>query len=236
MTAEHNGADALMAAITGEALSDEARADTAFMAEHRKAEADVALLREQLGIIGDALGAEGRPQRQPAPVRAPRDWRRARRFAFGSLATAAVATVLAGMGWLVTQAGSGGGEDSSSASGAKADASARSPFSSAGYLACARLVAEGDVTKVERLPGATEQERITLHVTRSYKPEKAQKKVTFVIEEAAVQKALHKGDHILVAIPQHAAASDYVLVGEQSIARERARLDRALKESAGIAC
>src|SRR2546430_465015 len=99
MPAEHNGADALMAAITGEALSEEARADTAFMAEHRRAEADVALLREQLGIIGDALGAEERPQRQSAPVRAPRDRGRARRFAFGSLAAAAVATVLAGMGW-----------------------------------------------------------------------------------------------------------------------------------------
>ncbi|GAA3824115.1 hypothetical protein GCM10022403_066940 [Streptomyces coacervatus] len=240
MTAEYDGADALMAAITGEEPSDEARADAAFMAEHRKAVADVALLREQLGIIGDALGAQERPQRLSAPVRAPRDWRRARRFAFGSLAAAAVATVLAGMGWLATQAGSGASEDSGSASGAKADASARSPMSSPGYLACAGLVAEGDVTEVERVPGAAGQERITLDVTRSYKPEKAGKKVTFVVEEEAVQKArdkaLHKGDHILVAIPQHGAPSDYVLVGEQSIARERAGLEQALKESAGVTC
>jgi len=236
MTAEHNGADALMAAITGEELTDQARADAAFMAEHRGAVADVALLREQLGLIGDALAQDAPAPQKPPPVRVPRDWRRARRVAFGSLAVAAVATVLAGMGWLVTQAGSGASEDSGTASGSKADTAARSPFSSPGYLACTRLVAEGDVTEVEQVPGAAEQERITLHVTRSYKPQKAKKEVTFVLDESAGQKALHKGDHILVAIPRHAATAEYVLVGESSVARERAGLDRALAESAGLAC
>ncbi|WP_406321670.1 hypothetical protein [Streptomyces sp. NBC_00519] len=242
MTAEHethemyDGTDALMAAITGEELPAETRADAAFMADHRRATADVALLREQLGIIGNALAEDARPQEEPAPVRAPRNWRPVRRFAFGSLAVAAVATVLAGMGWLVVQAGSGANEDSGSASGAKADTSARSPFSSPGYLACARLVAEGEVTDVEQLPGASEQDRITLHVTRSYKPEKAEKQLTLVIDEGALQKALHKGDRILVAVPQHAVTPDYVLVGEKSIAGERAGLGRALPESAGISC
>ncbi|MGF0171542.1 hypothetical protein ACQF36_13840 [Streptomyces sp. Marseille-Q5077] len=61
------GVDALMAAITGEPLTDEARADAAFMAEHRSAAADVALLREQLGIIGHAL-TEPMPA-SPAPER-----------------------------------------------------------------------------------------------------------------------------------------------------------------------
>lgn len=70
MTAEHDGhegregrdeqggddgMDALLAVLADEPLSDEARADAAFMAAHRSAQADVALLREQLGIIGDAL-------------------------------------------------------------------------------------------------------------------------------------------------------------------------------------
>lgn len=63
------GVDALLAAITGEPLTDEARADAAFMAEHRSAAADVALLREQLGIIGHAL-AEPMPP-APAPGHAP---------------------------------------------------------------------------------------------------------------------------------------------------------------------
>ncbi|RPF33539.1 hypothetical protein [Streptomyces sp. TLI_185] len=240
MTAEHNSVDALTAAITGEELPDEARADSAFVAEHRRATAEVALLRQQLGIIGDALAEEPRPERTPAPVRAPRDWRRARRFAFGSLAVAAVATVLAGMGWLVTQAGSGSSDDASSASGAKADTAARSPFSSPGYLACTRLVAEGEVTQVEPVPGTAEQERITLDVTRSYKPEESKKEskkeVTLVIEEETLRKALHKGDHILVAVPPQSTVPDYVIVGEKSIARERAGLVRALPESAGVTC
>ena len=242
MTAEHNGADALMAAITGEELSDEARADTAFMAEHRKAEADVALLREQLGIIGEALARDARTQEKPAPVRTPRPARpRVRRFALAGLAVAAAAGVLSGMGWLLAQAGggasslsSGGSEDS----GAKAADSPGpgSAFDSPGYLACARLVAEGEVARVEQLPGNADQERITLDVTRSYKPEKGKKELTFLVEEELVQKALHKGDHILVAIPQGSATPDYVLVGEKSIARERAGLDQALQESANVSC
>ncbi|EGX56000.1 hypothetical protein SZN_30107, partial [Streptomyces zinciresistens K42] len=45
MGAEHGGTDPLMAAITGEPLSPEDRADAAFTAEHRAAAADVAVLR-----------------------------------------------------------------------------------------------------------------------------------------------------------------------------------------------
>jgi hypothetical protein len=248
MTAEHethemyDGTDALMAAITGEELPEEARADAAFVAEHRRATADVALLRQQLGIIGDALAEQQpRPERTPAPVRAPRDWHRARRFAFGSLAVAAVATVLSGLGWLVVQAGNGADSmagGSSEDSGAKSASSAGtgSAFSSPGYLACARLVAEGKVTEVEPVPGVAGQERITLDVTRSYKPEKSEKELTLVIEEETVEKALHKGDHILVAVPRQSAVPDYVIVGEKPIARERAALTHALPESADATC
>jgi len=240
MTADHNSVDALMAAITGEELPEEARADSAFVAEHRRATADVALLRQQLGIIGDALAEEPRPERTPAPVRAPRDWRRARRFAFGSLAVAAVATVLSGLGWLLVQANSGvdsmSGGSADSASKADRNAEAGSAFSSPGYLACTRLVAEGEVTAVEPVHGTAEQERITLDVTRSYKPEESKKEVTLVIEEETLRKALHKGDHILVAVPPQSTVPDYVIVGEKSIARERAGLVRALPESAGVTC
>ncbi|MFF7470172.1 hypothetical protein [Streptomyces sp. NPDC008092] len=72
MTAEHEGAagageyagmDALMAAVTDEPLPDEARRDAAFMAEHRSAEADVAVLREQLAWLAQALtGQEPMPE------------------------------------------------------------------------------------------------------------------------------------------------------------------------------
>ncbi|MEU4032528.1 hypothetical protein [Streptomyces collinus] len=75
MTAEHEGAkgareyagmDALMAAITGDPLPEEARRDPAFLTEHRAAEADVALLRDQLARLADALTGE-EPGERPAP-------------------------------------------------------------------------------------------------------------------------------------------------------------------------
>ncbi|MGW2945156.1 hypothetical protein ACWDAF_25905, partial [Streptomyces sp. NPDC001226] len=95
MAAEYDGADALMAAITGEPLPEAARADAEFMAGHRAAAADVALLREQLSAIGDVLAAP--PAGAPSPVtarsrpRAPRPARPVRRgralgIAVGSLA------------------------------------------------------------------------------------------------------------------------------------------------------
>ncbi|MDQ1029242.1 hypothetical protein QF035_006824 [Streptomyces umbrinus] len=56
--AEYEGMDALMAALTDEPLPEDARDDAEFLAEHRSALADVALLREQLRLMGDTLAAE----------------------------------------------------------------------------------------------------------------------------------------------------------------------------------
>ncbi|MFE7171518.1 hypothetical protein [Streptomyces sp. NPDC057616] len=238
MAAEHNGTDALMAALTGEELSDEARADAAFMTGHRAAEADLALLREQLALIGDALAAQAPPRPEPAPVRAPRDRHRVRRFAFAAVTVAAVGGMLAGMAWLVAQNG-GSGSASSASGDAKAAPSAAadgSSLASPARLACMRLVAEGDVTDVKPVPAVTGQERVTLHVTRSYKPARSPKEVVFVLEQGLVEKALHKGDRILVALPEHSAVADRVVVGAQEITRERAGLVRALPEAAGLRC
>ncbi|MGW6015843.1 hypothetical protein [Streptomyces sp. NPDC055210] len=58
--AAYEGIDALLAALTDEPLPAGARDDPEFMAEHRSAVADVALLREQLRIMGDTL-ADGTP-------------------------------------------------------------------------------------------------------------------------------------------------------------------------------
>lgn len=55
--AGYEGLDALLAAITDEPLPEGARDDAEFMAEHGSAVADVALLREQLRIMGDVLAA-----------------------------------------------------------------------------------------------------------------------------------------------------------------------------------
>ncbi|MEU5100187.1 hypothetical protein [Streptomyces sp. NPDC020996] len=235
----YDGADALMAAITGEDLPYAARADAAFLADHRRAEADVTLLRQQLRLIGETLAEPPAPAKipapAPAPVRPPRTRRRVRAFAFGALAAAAVATVLTGMGWLVAQGGSGASSDARGGN-AKAAPDAGSPLADPGYLACARVVAEGEVTGVEQLSAGAGQERIVLHVNRSYKPEKTKREITFLLDEGMVLKGLHKGDRVLVALPRHSATPDQVLVGERAIARERPALTRALSASREIAC
>lgn len=87
---EYGGMDALMAAITGEALPREARRDPGFLAAHRAAEADVAVLRGQLAWLAEALtgdvsgeetrqeagagvcGEPARPPRPAQPARPPR--------------------------------------------------------------------------------------------------------------------------------------------------------------------
>ncbi|MFE9442800.1 hypothetical protein ACFYO2_28290 [Streptomyces sp. NPDC006602] len=240
--AEHAGMDALMAAIIDEPLSDDARADAAFMAEHRSAEADLALLREQLGIIGHVLGdPEGAAEAaEPVPVRPFRPRRRALNLAFGTLAVAAVAAVLSGMAWLLAQAGGGmGGADSGSDSAAsKTSSEGGSTFGSPDYFACSRLIAEGRATSVEQLPG-TESIRVIVDVTRSYKPAKPgaddKKELTYVIDRNIVP-GLREGDQVLFAIPNGERQPAYWLVGEKEIARNRARLSVSAAESRGLTC
>jgi len=240
-SAEHEGSaghgsagmDALMAAIIEEPLSDADRADAAFMAEHRSAASDLALLREQLGLIGHALGE---PSEAPktVPVRPSRPRRRAFRLAFGALAVAAVAVVLSGMGWLLSQAGNdiGAASDSDDSAASKQDSGVR--FGSPRYLACARTVVEGTVTRVEQLPGA-EQLRVTVHVTRFYKPEQGEDRLTFVIGRYDVTD-LHQGDQVLLGVPRDAATPDHWAVGEQEVARERAWITASLPESRTLTC
>ncbi|MFE6621586.1 hypothetical protein [Streptomyces sp. NPDC057740] len=252
MTAENEGgrtrADALMAAITDEQLTDEARADAAFMAEHRSAVADVALLREQLGLIGHALAeptAPPEPEPQPAPAAVPAPVRvrrpsRARRrmftVAYGGLAVAAAASVLVGMGWLLTQAG---GDASDAGAGAAADKQASeagggNAFGSPRYLACSRLVAEGEAISVERLPGTTSL-RFTLRMSRYYKPDKGEQELTYVVDESLVP-GLRVGDPVLIGIRQGTRQPDFWAVGEQNIAPERAWITASLAQAGKLTC
>ncbi|MEV0633591.1 hypothetical protein AB0I77_01150 [Streptomyces sp. NPDC050619] len=238
MTAEHEGRagmDALMAAITDEPLPDEAREDAALLAEHRSAQADVALLREQLGIIGHALGEPPEAAPEPVPVRPSRLRRRARTFAFGTLAVAAVAAVLSGMGWLLGQASNSATSDDAGGSAAsKQEADAGVRFGSPRYLACARTVVEGTVVRVETLPD-NERLRVSLHVTRYYKPERGEDELTYVISRYDVSR-IEKGDRVLLGVRQDASAPDEWVVGEKDVARERAWITASLPASRTLTC
>ncbi|MGX1130718.1 hypothetical protein RKD49_002908 [Streptomyces glaucescens] len=252
MTVEHDGHDGsgragrddpLMAVVTGEPLSDQARADAALLAEYRSAEADVALLREQLGIIGHALGSEpaARPAPEPVPLRRPAR-RRPLRLALTGLAAAAAATVFAGMGWLVVQAGAGADDSAGGSNAESAADSAKSvgPLGSPGYLACTRLLVEGEVTDVVPVRG-TGRERVTLDVTRSYIPagKDGEDEATFVKGDDAVFGAprhLRVGDDVLVAVPRHGTAADFWFVGEDDIAPQRTVIVDALPQARSMSC
>ncbi|MEU0388330.1 hypothetical protein [Streptomyces chartreusis] len=236
MTAQHernSGADALMAAIMEEPLPDAALAD-----EHRAAVADVALLRRHLRVLGDAL-AEPAPVHDPvrttgpAPVRPPRPRRRPFALALGAVGVAVAAALFTGMSWLVVESGSGSA-DTTGSGPAQSDAGAAASKSAAGYLSCSRLVVEGTVTGVEPLAG-TGQQRVTLHVTRSYKPAKGDAEVSFLWEDF-LEPRPRKGQHVLVGVPRDSAVADKWVVDRRDIAEERAWITEALPQARGLKC
>jgi len=231
MTAEHDGPDALMAAITDAPLPEGAAADPAFLAEHRSAQDDVALLREQLRIIGETL-TEAAPTPKPVPPRPSRARHRARTIAFGTLAVAAVASAVTGLGWLL---GHGGTDNLSSADSGSSKAEAGVRFGSPSYLACATTVAEGEVTAVKELP-TTGELQVTVHVTRSYKPTRGVANLTYVISAYDLPEPLAKGTRVLFGVPQGSPSPDHWVVGEQEIARERAWITASLPASRGLTC
>ncbi|MEU7468290.1 hypothetical protein AB0A94_06970 [Streptomyces sp. NPDC044984] len=235
MAPEHSGADALMSAITGEPLPDEARADAAFRAEHRRAEADVVLLREQLGMIGDALAGEPSPRTAPAPVRESYGRRRRPRWALATLVAAAVAAVTGGMGWLIAQGGGAGSASGSSADSAAAKEESGVLFGSPRYLACASLVVEGTVTAVERVE-RTGVLRITMDVTRSYKPEGPGGRELVIRAEEDTVSDVAAGARVLLGVPRGSATPDHWVVGERDVARERALIIASLGPSRGLDC
>ncbi|MEV0240869.1 hypothetical protein AB0I06_13190 [Streptomyces sp. NPDC050674] len=243
----HDGA-ALLAAITGETPPDEALADDAFLAEYRTATADVALLREQLGLIGQALAE---PPAAPAPAPGtggvaavtPLSTRRTRpgplAVALKGLVAAAAAGLVLGMGWLVVHsdgmsADDQGGSSAADSSAGQPQAEAGGKLSHAGYLACARLVVEGTVAEVESVPG-TGLDRVTLDVDRYYKPAKGQDRIHFPLG-GDVEPKLRAGDHVLIGIPQGQAEPDVWTTGEKEIARERAWITEALPASRTLPC
>ncbi|NEE11625.1 hypothetical protein G3M58_34875 [Streptomyces sp. SID7499] len=249
---------ALMAVITGEAPGHDALADDAFMTAYRSATDDVTLLREQLGLIGRVLTEPGRaadPEQSadpepggggegasvtPLAAHRPRTRPRPLAMALKGLVAAVGASLVIGMGWLVVQSdGLSAGDDQGGSAAADSSAGRPQPegdakLSHAGYLACARIVVEGTVAEVETLPG-TGQDRITLDVTRYYKPDKGRARITFPLETGAVP-SLRAGDHMLVGISGDQAHPDTWATGEKEIARERAWIIEALPASRTSPC
>ncbi|MFD8369706.1 hypothetical protein ACFV2Z_02835 [Streptomyces sp. NPDC059688] len=283
---EYGGMDALMAAITGDPLPADARRDPAFLAEHRAAEADVALLREQLDRLARALTeepledplTEGREDRPPAPPAPPGDPapaegpapagrppgarprsvtrpagpsrpprpgrpsgpRRALRVALGTLAGAAACSLVLGFGWLVTRAGVGADDSGDAKSAADAGGKAATP-EAAGRpadpereLACSRLVVEGTVAKVRRLRGSAES-RVTLTVTRSYRPAHGPAEVGFLLDGTA-RPAPRAGQHVLVRLARGEERASLWSVGDAEVAADRAWIVRALPGSRHTSC
>ncbi|MFH8284205.1 hypothetical protein [Streptomyces antibioticus] len=237
--ASYDGMDALMAALTDAPLSDEARDDPGYLAAHRAATADLALLRDQLTVLADTLTG---PEPAPRPESAVRPLRRPVRpavRALRALAVAAAGAMVAGSGWLLVQTGGGAsssGDSSAAADSAdqKAEAGAGGPFGDPAFLACARLVVEGDVTAVEPLPG-TGDERVTLRVTRAYKPEETAAEVRFALARD-MDPLVAKGDHVLVALDEEGDSPVVWSVGEAGIAAEREALARALPQAEQRSC
>ncbi|WP_208637131.1 hypothetical protein, partial [Streptomyces swartbergensis] len=159
--------------------------------------------------------------------------------ALRGLAAAVAAGVVVGMGWLVVRSDYGSGEDAAGSSAADSAAGPHhgdqeSKLGHAGYLACARLVAEGTVAEVEPVPG-TGQDRVSLDVDRSYKPAKGQVRVVFPLDEDAAPQP-RPGDRVLVGITRGQAQPDLWRVGEKEIAPERTWITAALPQSVTLPC
>jgi len=241
---EYDGVDALMAAITGEPVPEPARADAAYMAEHRAATADVALLREQLGIIGEALSAPP-PRPEPKPVStlrlAPRRHPALRALAYGTLAMAVVVGMITGLAWLVAHNGgvdsaasSNADSGSKAAGGADEGSKAPGPLSDPElYVACSSLLVEGTVTGVQ--PSSDPRKRITVAVTRSYRPAHGPADVTVVLP-AGVGPAPRQGQHVLVGVPKGSATANLWVVGEDAVAADRAAIVDALSHDGTVTC
>ncbi|MER5256056.1 hypothetical protein [Streptomyces sp. NPDC002855] len=232
--------DALMLALTDEPLPEASRRDPEAVAEHAAAVADVALLREHLGVVGRTLSA---PEREPVrvvPVRPGGVRRRRLAMSLGVAAAAAAASLVGGLAWLALE---GGGEmtrsDSDAAKGVAPDAGDEDSGGSAdrspeGYVACARLIAEGTVRRVEPVPGGV-QDRIVLDVSRYYKPGRGEKQITFVMD-VDVDPRLRPGDRTLIGIAKGEASPDIWSTTAKDIAKDRAWIERALPRAEGMRC
>lgn len=250
MTVRDEDFDALMLAITDDPVPGEALRDPDFAAAHAAAVADVALLRERLGAVGDALAAGPAPPEKAVPLRPSRAAARHRfTVSLGAVAATVAAVVVGGLGWLAVDAGQGTGSDADGAKGAAsgqqrdgkqegqrdgdAGGSAEADLTPEGFVACSRLIVEGTVTAVDAVPGAA-RDRVTLDVTRYYKPRTGDGTVTFPMDHD-VDPRLKAGDRVLITIPRGGAQPDNWAVGKDRDSLRR-MIVKALPGAAKTRC
>ncbi|MEU6841351.1 hypothetical protein ABZ930_05675 [Streptomyces sp. NPDC046716] len=186
----------LMLAVCGEPLPDD-DPDAAGLA------ADVALLREQVRGIGDALAA--RPAPKPVPAPAPVRRRRPLRIAFGVLVAACVAGVVGGLGWLAVTAPAGisssSGDSDKSVADARRGQGGADASSPALHIACSKVLVEGRVVSIT--PRADGDVRVVLDVTRSYRPERSAEEhpMLTVTLHGSAKADLKPGTYTLIRTP-----------------------------------
>ncbi|MGW3174086.1 hypothetical protein [Streptomyces sp. NPDC001153] len=263
---EHGGMDALMAAITGEPLPEEAHPDPGFLAGHRAAEADLAVLREQLTWLAEALTGErgdgavpaeaavsprpvsrprgaarpvGAGRRPPRPGR-PSGPRRALRIAFGSLAGAAAFALVVGFGWMVTH--SGASDDNSASAAGKSAGDARARVSGDG----------GRPSDPERdLACSRLVVEGTVAEVEPQKPSPWSRITLTVIRsykpahgparvsfllDGGAQPAARAGQHVLVQVGVGRRNASLWAVGDTRVAADRAWITEALPRSRHLTC
>ncbi|WP_431959821.1 hypothetical protein [Actinacidiphila sp. bgisy160] len=214
---EAHGADEALSAALADVPPDGA-ADTG--EEYAAACADVALLRTQVRLIGDALAA------QPAP---PVEGRPRGRRALALCLAAVVAGVAAVAGVVLARNAALG--DGSAASEAK--------LSREGIVACASDIAEGTVREVTPT-GEPGDLRVVMDVDRRIKPAGGAPRLTFTIhvddDHDDVAPPPEPGSRVLVMVSALPGERVDLYEGAADIAPARAWMEKALTASRGLPC
>lgn len=146
-------------------------------------------LRLALRMIGDEAN---RPTPTPAPVTAPVPVRR-RPYLIGAVAAGIAAVVVAG----IALSGNGSGPTDAD----RADTGQGQTLLE--WIACARTIAEGDITEVRDAP---EKGRIVVSLTVQdwIKPTRGHERIQLDLVDPAVAEVnapLRAGQHVLIAVP-----------------------------------
>ncbi|MER5443627.1 hypothetical protein [Streptomyces sp. NPDC002790] len=216
----------LMAAVTGEPLPEDDPAVAAVVA-------DVALLREQVRGLGDALASRREPVPVPVPVRSRR---RPLRLAFGGLAVACAASLFGGLVWLGVSAPGGGGDADSGSDKAAAQGGGKAASSPAMRIACSRVLVEGRVTSVT--PHEDGDVRVVLDVSRYYRPERSVREhpTIAVMLDASAHRDLKPGTYTLIRVPTRPGDREEWTTGHHEVAAAREDIARAGPGARGLTC